>query len=146
MRSAGPIMGEFWGQTLGLFFWFDVIKDKFRATRDFGQDFPGFPQWIARIYYTSLAVYISLFNGYPFRMIRHFVEELPRNNQGEVLFKTYAECFWKAIGDNFKMWHLWNGFHRYLIKAAPPLWITVWFADSIGLLEQTEFLSVWAKE
>lgn len=146
MRSAGPIMGEAWAGTFALFFWIDFIKDKLRVIKNYGTDHPGFYDSWCRILYTSFAVYMSLGHAYPFRIMRLWVDELPKNKRGELYFKNYAEAFWKALGDNFTFSQLFNGFHLHLIRAGPPLFAAVWFADVIGLNEQVEFPAVYVPD
>ncbi|CAG9311988.1 unnamed protein product [Blepharisma stoltei] len=143
VRSAGPIMGEAFGETLGLFFWTDFWKEKSRHMKHWGTDQPGTPECWLRAAYVSLGVYSGLFMGYPFRLLRHFVEELPKNSKGELFFTNYAEAFWKALSDQFYIAQMWNGFHAYLFKAGVPLFLTTWFADSIGIFDQAVFPAIY---
>ena len=143
MRSAGPLMAEFTAQTFGMLFWMDFLKDKFRTGRTFGLDFEPFPNMYIRVICTTAATYLGLIHGFTFKSMRHWVESLPRNSKGELPFNSYAECFWKAMGDTYNVAHLWNGFHRYLMRAGPPLWVSIWVADSLGVFDQPELPAVY---
>ena len=136
IRGAGPIMAEKALQTTGTLFWLDFVKDKLKHTLNFGTDQEGLNPILLRLLYVSFGTYIGLFYGYPMIMLRQYVEKLPLNSKGELYFANYSEALWKALGDNFRFPSLWCGFHTYLLKCGPPLFATLWFADSIGLFDQ----------
>lgn len=135
-RGGGPMMIEKALQTTGLFFWMDFLKDKLKHMEHWGTDHPGFSQNYLRFLYVSFGTYIGLLYGYPLVVLRNYVEKLPLNSKGEMYFASYSEAIWKGLGDNYEFTGLWSGFHRYLLKCGPPLFLTVWFADVIGLLDQ----------
>jgi len=143
IRSAGPLMTEFGAETFAIFYWLDFFKDKTRPFRNFGTDQPGTSDNFNRLIYVTSGAYLGLFHAYPFRTLRKYVEELPKNSKGELFFKSYSEAFWKALGDAYNLAHLWNGFHRYCTVAMPPLFATLWFADAIGLLDTLELPAVF---
>jgi hypothetical protein len=146
VRSAGPIMAEHTASTFGLFFFLDFFKDKARHLRNFGGDFDQYSDTFLKFVCVSLGTYLSLFHAYPFRSLRLWVEELPTNANGEVLFRNYAEAFWKVMSDDVNMTQLWNGFHRYLARAGPPLFATIWVADGFGLTPVSTFPTIWVAE
>lgn len=112
------------------------IKDKILPLRKYGLDFDaGVPYTPLKFIFISAGVYASLFFSYPFRVLRHMVEELPKNSKGEKFFKTYSEAYWKFRSESFDIMSLWNGFHRHLAKVGLPLFGTLWVAESMGLLE-----------
>mmetsp|Transcript_14171 Transcript_14171/g.14238 ORF Transcript_14171/g.14238 Transcript_14171/m.14238 type:complete len:348 (-) Transcript_14171:34-1077(-) len=146
IRGAGPLMGQAFGETLGLLFFTDFIKEKLRHMRHWGTDFPGTPEAILRAVYVSAGVYAGVFMGYPFLHLKHLVEELPKNSNGELFFKNYAEALWKSLGDTFYIGQMWNGFHGYLARAGVPLFLATWFADSIGIFDQAVFPAVYVPD
>ena len=136
VRSAGPIMAEKFLQTTGLFFWLDFTRDKIKHTENWGTDHIGTSPTTLRFFYISAGTYLGLMSGYPMFTLRNLVENMPLNSKGELFFGSYAEAFWKTLGDNFEFTALWNGFPRYLAKQGPPIFATLWFADVLGLLKQ----------
>lgn len=142
-RSSGPLMAEAFLETFALFYWVDFIKEKTRHFKSWGTDQPGSTDWFHRIFYVSGGVYFSLMTGYPLRALRFYVDELPKNAQGELFFKSYAEALWKSLGDHFNIAHLWNNFHKHVGRAGLPLFLTTWFADCIGLFDQLELPSIY---
>jgi hypothetical protein len=79
-------------------------------------------------------------------MMRHYVDELPRNSKGQKFLASYSEAFWKYLLDTANGMNLWNGFNRYVAKAGPPLFLTMLFADTLGLSKQTIFAHAYENE
>ena len=139
VRSAGPLMAENFLTTWMMFFTVDFLKDKARLLNSMGYDQEMTPYWQTKPFYVAGGAFSGLFAGYHVRSLRVAVEEHPKNLKGELLFGNYAEATWRGLGESFQTQQLWSGFGRYFLRAGPPLMATIWFADSIGLLDQTEF-------
>ncbi|OMJ87264.1 hypothetical protein SteCoe_11031 [Stentor coeruleus] len=134
-RGGLPIMAEKTIQTMCLFFYLDFIKEKCHHIQHYGTDLGGFSDNSMRLIYTSLGVYLGVLHGYPILTLGKMVEQLPLNSKGERFFNNYSEAAWKALGENFNVYSLWHGFHRYLLKVGPPMFLTMWFADVMGLFD-----------
>jgi len=139
VRSAGPLMAESTLNTTTMLYITDFMKDKARVLGTQGFDHEMTPNWMTKPIYVFLGALSGLFAGFAMRSLRVAVDEHPKNMKGELLFGSYAEATWRGLGDSFQIHQLWSGFMPYFFKAGPPLMATIWFADSIGLLDQTEF-------
>jgi hypothetical protein len=135
IRGSGPLMAEKTLQTTGMFFWMDSLRDKLKHVEKIG-DFPGVNPTTLKFFYIGFGTYMGLLHGYPALALKHYVESTPLNSKGEPFFATYSEGLWKILGDTVNFSFLWSGFHSYLFRAGPPLFATLWFADSMGLLRQ----------
>jgi hypothetical protein len=120
-RSAGPLMGEYTAATASMFFWFDFTKEKLRFLTPFSTDFPGYNPFAVQCTCVAFGAYASLVFAYPLRMMRHYVDELPRNSKGQKYLASYSEAFWKYLVDTANGMNLWNGFNRYVEGRPSPL-------------------------
>jgi hypothetical protein len=139
VRSGGPLMAENTLNTMMMFYMVDFLKDKARVLKTQGFDHEMTPDWMTKPIYVFFGAMAGLFSGFGVRSLRMAVEEHPKNAKGELLFGSYAEATWRGLGDSFQMHQLWTGFVPYFCRAGPPLMATIWFADSIGLLDQVVF-------
>mmetsp|Transcript_34073 Transcript_34073/g.59421 ORF Transcript_34073/g.59421 Transcript_34073/m.59421 type:complete len:345 (+) Transcript_34073:513-1547(+) len=146
VRSAGPLMGEYASATSAMFFWLDFFKEKLRFLTHFSTAFPGYNEFAVQVTCVGLGAYMSCVFGYPFRIMRHYVDELPRNSKGEKYLASYSEAFWKYLVETANGMQLWNGFNRYVFRAGPPLFLTMLFADTLGLSKQTLFIPAYVTE
>lgn len=139
VRSGGPLMAENTLNTMMMFYMVDFLKDKARLLKTQGFDHEMTPDWMMKPIYVFFGAMAGLFSGFGVRSLRMAVEEHPKNAKGELLFGSYAEATWRGLGDSFQIHQLWSGFIPYFCRAGPPLMATIWFADSIGLLDQVVF-------
>lgn len=139
VRSGGPLMAENTLNTMMMFYMVDFLKDKARVLKTQGFDHEMTPDWMTKPIYVFFGAMAGLFSGFGVRSLRMAVEEHPKNAKGELLFGSYAEATWRGLGDSFQIHQLWSGFIPYFCRAGPPLMATIWFADSIGLLDQVVF-------
>ena len=138
IRGSGPYLAEKTLQTFGLFFWIDFVRDKLKHFRTFNEYEVGFNENYLRFISISIGVMSGIFYGYPMLMLKEMVEGMPRNSKGELYLETYSEALWKIATENVSVVYLWNGYFKYLTRVGPPLFITCWVADLLGLLEQYE--------
>lgn len=57
------------------------------------------------------------------------------------MFRSYSQLLWMTLADSVNFTHMWTGVWRYAIRAFPPLFLTAWFADSLGMIPQNEYHS-----
>jgi hypothetical protein len=135
IRSAFPLMAEKTWQTASLFYWTDIIKEKCHHFQHYGSNNGGFSDFTMKTVYLGFGSLFGLIGGYPFVRFREIMEQFPLNSRGEPAFASYSEGFWRLLSEHYNPIQLMSGFWPYVVRCGPPLFLTMWFADSIGLLD-----------
>lgn len=142
IRGGGPLLFRHAFETTGMLFWLDFFKDKCRHIKYFGSTNGSFSDTSMRLTYISLGTTIGLAYGYAFESVKKFVELVPKNSKGERYFNNYAEGGMKTLGEYYNILSTFRGFGSHFIRSAPPLFMSLWFADVIGVFDVNAIESV----
>lgn len=135
MRGGLPIMTRFWLETSSTLFWLDFLKDKCLHVQYYGSTNGGFSDTSMRLLYVTFGTSVGITYGYAFETIRNRVEKYPKNSKGERYFESYAEGGLKTLGEYYNVLSTFRGFGRHFLRNAPPLFMSLWFADIIGVFD-----------
>jgi hypothetical protein len=141
-RSSIPVMMRYSLETAGILFWTDFAKDKCAHFKYFGGTLGSFSDFSMRLLYLSFGTFVGLLYGYSFDSVRKMVELAPRNSKGEPYFASFAEGGMKTIGEYYNIYGAYVGLGKYMLRNGPSVFLTLWFADSLGLLDINRISSV----
>jgi hypothetical protein len=141
-RSSVPLMLQYTLETSGTLFWTDFAKDKCYHLKNYGGPLGGFSDFSMKVGYLSFGTFFGLLYGYSFDSVRKSMEMLPKNAKGETYFANYAEAGMKTLGEYYNIYGAYSGFGKHLLRSGPTMFMTLWFADSLGLLDVNRVSSI----
>lgn len=132
-------MAEFAAQTTFILQFLDFAKDKLELLRFMGGSYEEYNYNVLKVGWTLSAIFMGCVVSKPFNHLRTVVESTPKNRAGERLFTSYAEAWGKYAGEYYSITQLYQGFWRYFWHRAPPLFVSLWVADSLGMFTKLRY-------
>ena len=95
-----------------------------------------------KVGYLSFGTFFGLLYGYSFDSVRKSLELLPKNAKGQPYFVNYTEAGMKTLGEYYSIYGAYSGFGKHLIRSGLTFFLTLWFSDSLGLLDVNRMIII----